>query len=195
MELKNSKTAQNLMRAFAGESQARNRYTFAAEAAEKNNLPVIACLFKFTAEQEKVHARVFYDYLKELAGENIHIEGAYPVEEFTDTAAALKKAQHNELEEANDVYISFAQTAEEEGFTAISTSFRNIAEVEKTHANRFEYFADLASQNKIFEASEDVYWMCLECGYIYKGTKTPIKCPVCREQGHFVKLSLAPFTE
>lgn len=136
--LKTSETAKNLMRAFAGESQARNRYTFAAGLAKKEGLPVIQAVFQFTADQEKEHAEVFYKFLKELTGETIHIDGGYPVDMYEKTLDLLKAAKHNEYEEHDDVYKKFGDIALEEGFDRIGQVFHMIAEVEKTHGDRFD---------------------------------------------------------
>lgn len=195
VEFKNSITKENLMRAFAGESQARNRYTIAAGIAKKQNLHVIEAVFKFTAEQEKEHAEIFYNYLRELSGENIQIDGAYPVDLSNDVAKLLRFAQHNEYEEHDDVYLHFAQKAKEEGFARIAGSFQLIAQIEKTHGDRFGLFADLLEQNKLFVSDVETAWMCLECGNIYRGTSVPEECPVCHHnRGYFIRLELAPYT-
>lgn len=195
MEFKNSETKENLMRAFAGESQARNRYTIAAGQAKKENLHVIAAVFQFTADQEKEHAEIFYRYLSELSGENIAVDGAYPVDLAKDAAGLLRMAQHNEYEEHDDVYQKFADKAEEEGFRNIAASFRGIAEIEKVHGNRFGEFAELLEQGKLFVSDVETAWMCLECGNIIYGTSVPEECPVCHHnKGFFIRLELAPYT-
>lgn len=191
----NSETKINLMRAFAGESQARNRYTISASHAKKQGLQVVEAVFRFTADQEKEHAEIFYDYLKKVAGENIKIEGAYPVDLYDDTAQLLRAAQHNELEEWQDVYSSFGQIAREEGFNDISRSFLEIAKIEKTHADRFGHFAEMLERKELFIANAETKFMCLNCGYIYEGTQVPEICPVCKhDQGFFIRLELAPYT-
>lgn len=194
MELKNTKTKVNLMKAFAGESQARNRYTFAASEAKKQQLHVIEAIFKYTADQEKEHAELFYNALGELKGENINIEGGYPVDKSTNILELLKSAVHNEQEEYSPVYPSFAQTAKEEGFIKIENLFNKIAEIEKTHGERFLCFANLLEQNKLFSDSEEKEWLCLNCGHIHKGKEAPKICPVCdHNQGYFIRKELAPF--
>ena len=196
MEFRNSETKDNLMRAFAGESQARNRYTIAASRAEKEKLHVIAAVFRFTADQEKEHAEIFYRYLSELSGENITVDGAYPVDLANDVAGLLRMAQHNEYEEYKDVYRRFAEKAEEEGFQNIAASFRRIAEIEKTHGDRFSQFAELLEQGKLFISDVETAWMCLACGNIIYGSKIPEQCPVCHhDQGFFIRLELAPYSE
>lgn len=190
-----SVTRENLMRAFAGESQARNRYTIAAGVARKQKLPVIQAVFTFTANQEKEHAEIFYNHLTELAGSSIHIDSSYPVDISDDVAKLLRFAQHNEYEEHDDVYLHFAQKAKEEGFQKVAASFQMIAAIEKTHGDRFALFADLLEQNKLFVSDVETAWMCLECGYIYRGTSVPKECPVCHhDRGYFIRLELAPYT-
>ncbi len=195
MELKSSQTSVNLMRAFAGESQAANRYLFAAEQAKKENLSVIEAVFKFTAKQERAHAKVFYDFLKEMTGETIKIDGSYPVDIHDKTVNYLRAAQHNEFEEFSPVYPDFAITANQEGFSQIAGKFNEIAKIEKTHGNRFGLLADLLEQGKLFIADAEEEWMCLNCGYIHKSSEAPKACPVCsHNQGYFIRLSLAPYT-
>ena len=194
-DFKNSETKENLMRAFAGESQARNRYTFGASQAKNANLHVIEAVFTFTANQEKEHGEIFYNHLKDLAGDNIHIDGGYPVDITDSIIQLLRYAQHNEYEEHDDVYSAFGQKAAEEGFSAVANSFNEIAKIEKVHGDRFGMFADLLEQNKLFVSDVACDWMCLNCGHIYKGTEAPQICPVCQHnQGFFVRLELAPFT-
>lgn len=194
-EFKDSVTRENLMRAFAGESQARNRYTIAASLAKKQDLYVISSVFQFTADQEKEHAAIFYHHLSELSGENIQIDGAYPVDLSQDIAKLLRFAQHNEYEEHDDVYLNFAEKAREEGFQKAAGSFHMIAEIEKTHGDRFGMFADLLEQGKLFVSDVETAWMCLECGHIYYGKSVPEECPVCHHsRGYFVRLELAPYT-
>lgn len=192
--LKTSETVKNLMRAFAGESQARNRYTFSASAAKKEGLPVIQAVFQFTADQEKEHAEVFYNFLKELTGETIHIDGGYPVDLHDKTLDLLKAAAHNEQEEHDVVYKNFGDEALKEGFDRIGQVFHMIAEVEKTHGDRFALFANLLESSKLFASEVQTGWVCLNCGYIYEGKIAPKYCPVCEhEQGFFVRLDMAPY--
>lgn len=194
MELKASETHKNLMRAFAGESQARNRYTFGAAAAKKQNLHVVEAVFKFTADQEKEHAKVFYDYLKEMAGEEIVVDGGYPVEEYSDIKQILKNAKENEFKEYDEVYKSFAETAEKEGFASIAYTFKEIAKVEKLHSDRFAHFLKLIENNELFVSKVETGFMCLNCGYVYTGTEVPQMCPVCKhDKGYFIRLELVPY--
>jgi len=194
VDFKNSETKDNLMRAFAGESQARNRYTFAAGQAKKEKLQVVEAVFKYTANQEKEHAEVFYNHLKELAGETIHIDGGYPVDISDNVLELLKKAQHNEYEEHDPIYKSFGEKAAEEGFMEVARSFFMIAEIEKVHGDRFGRFAKWMEENKLFASDTKTEWICLNCGYIYEGEQAPEKCPVCsHDKGYFVRLEYSPY--
>lgn len=190
-----SKTMTNLMRAFAGESQARNRYTFAAEQAKAEKLPIIEMVFKFTAAQEKEHAKVFYELLKDMTGKNITIDGSYPVDIYGTTSELLRAAQHNEFEEYDPVYPDFAKIAAQEEFKQVSVKFNEISKIEKIHGERFGKLADLLEQGKLFVSDVEEEWMCLNCGYVYKSSEAPKSCPVCNHpQGYFIRLALAPFT-
>lgn len=194
MDFRDSETAKNLMRAFAGESQARNRYTFSAQKAKAEGLPVIQSAFLFTAEQEKEHGEIFYTYLKELCGQNIFIDGGYPVDQYDRSLDLLKAARHNEYEEYQDVYRNFGEIAREEGFTQIAGTFFMVAEIEKIHGDRFMMFADYLEQNRLFVSDVETGWMCLNCGYVFNGMKAPQKCPVCHhQQGYFIRMELAPY--
>lgn len=178
------------MRAFAGESQARNRYTFAAAAARSAGLHGVERVFQFTADQEKEHAELFMGHLAQCEGENIHIDASYPVENGAWTPVRLlRSAQHNEYEEAQTVYPSFAQVAREEGFLAVATTFDMIAAIEKTHGDRFGQLAQRAEESRLFASDEEVPWLCLNCGHVHYGTQAPPVCPVCKHaQGYFVRV-------
>lgn len=191
MDFKSSETKKNLLRAFAGESQARNRYTFAAAQARKQDLYVIEAVFNFTAGQEKEHAQVFYNLLSSEAGENIQIDGTYPIDIDNSIITLLNSAHHNEYEEYDDVYKSFAEVAQSEGFLEIAGTFRNIAEIEKTHGDRFQKFAQLLREDKLFVSDIKTKWMCLNCGFVFEGTTVPPACPVCRhDRGYFIRLEM-----
>lgn len=196
VNFKASETKLNLMRAFAGESQARNRYTFAAQQAQEQKLQVVEAVFTFTANQEKEHAQVFYNHLKEMAGETIQIDGGYPVDISQSVLELLRFAQHNEYEEHDPVYQAFGDKAMEEGFPKIAASFHQIAKIEKVHGDRFGRLADLIEQNKLFISDVECAWMCLNCGHIFTGKEAPQKCPVCEhDRGYFIRLELAPYTD
>lgn len=195
MEFQNSNTKENLMRAFAGESQARNRYTFAAYQAKEQKLQVIEKVFLFTANQEKEHAEIFYNHLQEMAGENIQIDGSFPVDISESMVDILRMAQNNEYGEAEDVYKEFGDEALKEGFPKIAASFHQIAGIEKVHGDRFKKLADLLEQNQLFISDVECGWMCLNCGFVYSGKEVPQKCPVCdHDRGFFIRLEFAPYT-
>ena len=190
-----SQTKDNLMRAFAGESQARSRYTFAASQAKKEGLAGVSQVFAFTASQELAHAKVFYKFLAELSGRTISVDGTYPVDLQADTLGQLRAAQHNEYQEFEHDYAHFAQVARQEGFDLIAARFEMIAKIEKTHGDRFGSLADLLEGRRLFDNGEQTAWMCLNCGQIVTATAAPQLCPVCsHEQGYFIRLELAPFT-
>jgi rubrerythrin len=195
VEFKNSKTKENLMRAFAGESQARNRYTYAAEQAHKQKLYVLEEVFKFTAEQERAHGKVFYEFLTELSGENIEIDGSYPVDISESLEELLGMAEHNENEEHDNVYRAFEEMARQEGFQKIAGAFHMIGKVEKVHADRFAQFKKWMQDNQLFVSDVSTTWMCLNCGHVIDAREAPEVCPVCGEnQGYFVRITLAPYS-
>ena len=191
-----SQTRENLMRAFAGESQARNRYTIAAGIAHKSGLEVIQGLFLFTADQEKAHAKQFYRQLHDLGGQTVRVDGTYPVDLYADLLDYLRAAQHNEYGEWEHDYANFARTAMEEGFPLVGKLFENIANVEKIHGDRFGRYADMLEQGQLFASDTKVEWMCLNCGYVVDATAAPAHCPVCRHpRGYFIPASLAPYLD
>lgn len=195
VNFKDSKTKENLMRAFAGESQARNRYTFAAEQAHNEKLYVLEYVFRFTADQERAHGKVFYNFLKDLSGENIEIDGAYPVDISESYSELLRMAEHNEREEHEQVYKDFEETAKQEGFDDIARAFFMIGRVEEMHGIRFAKFAKWMEENKLFVSDVSTQWMCLNCGFTTAAMEAPEKCPACgEEQGFFIRLELAPYT-
>lgn len=194
IEFKNSQTKIHLMKAFAGESQARNRYTFAAEEAREQGMYAISDVFLFTADQERAHADRFYELLKSLSGETVEICGGFPIDKQDSLEGLLDAAQHNEYEEADDVYLAFGNNAKEEGFMEIASAFFQIAEIEKIHGDRFGQLANMLKDGSYFETPESQKWMCLNCGNIHTGKKLPGICPVCRrEKGYFIPLELAPY--
>lgn len=187
-----SMTKENLMRAFAGESQARNRYTIAAERAEKDGMFTIAEIFRYTADQERAHAERFYELLKELSGQTIHIDGSYPVDQQEDLPGLLHAAEHNEHEEFADVYQAFGNTAREEGFSEAASAFHQIAEIEHVHEQRFAKLAEMLESGTWYQPKSASKWMCTNCGYIHEGNQAPPVCPVCRhEQGYFIPYEMA----
>ena len=200
VDFRESVTKENLMRAFAGESQARNRYTIAAAQAHREKQHVIEAVFRFTADQERQHAAVFYEHLRELGGQSIHIDGSYPVDISDNLSQLLRFAEHNEYEEHDDVYQSFAKTAKEEGFSKIAGTFQMIADIEKVHGDRFGTFASLIANGLLYKSdcapSADTEWLCLNCGHIHKGPSAPANCPVCHaDRGFFVPFKYYDFKE
>ncbi len=162
-ELKGSRTEQNLVAAFAGESQARNKYTYFAEAAKKEGFEQIAAIFQETADNEKEHAKMWFDELKLLG----------------KTADNLKAAAAGENYEWTDMYKGFAETAQEEGFTDLARKFRLVAEIEKSHEERYLKLLNNVDMQKVFEKTEEVMWVCRNCGHLVVGKKAPAVCPVC----------------
>lgn len=180
MELKGSQTQGNLAKAFAGESQARNRYTYYASVAKKEGFEHIANIFIETAENERAHAKVFFDHLVEGLGEDIiEVNATYPVA-LADTATNLKAAAAGEREEWEVLYKNFGDIAEQEGFTEIANSFRQIAKVEVEHEKRYLKLLELVSSNTYFTRSEKVTWKCINCGFIYEGENALKICPSCK---------------
>ena len=186
-----SRTKDNLMRAFAGESQARNRYTIAAAKAREDGMYAIADIFIYTADQERAHAERFYDLLRSVSGETIHIDGTYPVDQQESLSELLRAAEHNEREEFEDVYQAFGNTAKEEGFLEVASAFFQIAEIEHVHEKRFAALAGMLQEDSYYEGGGGL-WMCTNCGYIHEGNKAPAPCPVCRyERGWFLPYEFA----
>jgi rubrerythrin len=188
-DLKGSKTEKNLMKAFAGESQARNRYTYFASVANKEGFRQIEGVFLETADQEKEHAKVFYKHLVEGLGaktpQPIVIEADYPVA-LGNTQQNLRSAAEGEREEWAELYKEFGNVAEEEGFTAIAESFRQISRAEKFHEERYVQFAELIEQDQVFRSEKELTWKCRNCGYIVEGAEAPLVCPACKHgQAHF----------
>lgn len=184
MELQGSRTAINLLTAFAGESQARNRYSFAASIARKEGLEHIAALFEETALNEKEHAKLFFKLLAPLAPTAIEIKAGYPVV-AGDTAAQLKAAMEGEIEEYTQVYPEFAKVAREEGFEAAARTFELVAKVEQEHAERYRRLWERVTQGTLFAREEKIAWRCRNCGHIHLGSKAPGMCPVCQHSQAF----------
>jgi len=196
MDFQPNTTQIHLMSAFAGESQARNRYTIAAAQAREKELYVLEQVFLYTADQERAHAKVFYDHLQESAGQSIRIDGAFPVDIAPTMTKLLQMAQHNETEEADDVYPAFAAQAEKDGYPQVAASFRLIARVEAMHAERFRQFESLLSADRLFADTDDTcVWMCQNCGHLHSGKNAPGVCPVClHKQGYFLRAEMSAYT-
>lgn len=174
--LKGTLTEKNLLKAFAGESQARNRYEFAAKVAKEEGYEQIASIFTETSLQELQHAKRFFKFLE---GGMSEIVAAYPAGRTGTTKENLLAAADGEHEEWNDLYPEFAKTAEMEGFTNIASAFKAIAVAEKTHEQRYRKLLENVMQNKVFERGEKVFWYCRKCGYVHFGTKPLKNCPAC----------------
>lgn len=185
--LKGSKTAENLMKSFAGECQARTRYTYYSSIAKKEGYVQIANIFMETAEQEKEHAKRFFKFLKdELNGEAIEITAGYPVALYNETLNNLEAAAAGEHEEWSTDYPEFARIAREEGFLDVAVAFERIAEVEKRHEMRYRKLLENIKNDTIFKKEQTVLWKCNNCGYIYEGEEAPEVCPAClHPQGYF----------
>ena len=178
--LKGSKTAENLMKSFAGECQARTRYTYYSSVAKKEGYVQISNIFMETAENEKEHAKRFYKFLKnDYSGEQIEITAGYPVALYDDTLKNLKAAASGENEEWTDLYPTFAKIADEEGYPEIAAVYRQIAKVENHHEIRYNKLAKNIEEDKVFKKDETVLWKCNNCGYIYEGAEAPMACPAC----------------
>ena len=185
--LKGSKTAENLMKSFAGECQARTRYTYYSSIAKKEGYVQIANIFMETAEQEKEHAKRFFKFLKdELNGEVIEITAGYPVALYNETLKNLEAAAAGEHEEWSTDYPEFARIAREEGFLDVAVAFERIAEVEKRHEMRYRKLLENIKNDTVFKKEQTVLWKCNNCGYIYEGEEAPEVCPAClHPQGYF----------
>lgn len=184
--LKGTKTAENLMKSFAGESQARTRYTYYASQAKKEGYVQISNIFLETAENEKEHAKRFFKFLNEsLEGQTVEIQAEFPVG-LGNTKSNLLAAAEGENEEWADLYPKFADIAEDEGFSKIAYVWREIAEAEERHEIRYRKLAANIENNKVFEKDVEVEWKCNNCGYIHKGKAAPDICPACdHAKGHF----------
>lgn len=190
--LKGTRTAENLAKSFAGESQARMRYDYFSKVAKEEKQGHISRIFSETADNEKEHAKIFYKYLiegldpKEVAAE-VRVDSTYPFG-YSDTLHNLKYAGDGEDEEAN-MYPDFAEVAKEEGFPEIAASFLNITEVEKAHRNRYYFLHKALENNTLYKSDEKEYWKCVNCGYIYYGEEAPLICAACKHpQGYFERL-------
>ncbi|NLE91636.1 MAG: rubrerythrin family protein [Elusimicrobia bacterium] len=175
--LKGTQTEKNLLAAFAGESQARNRYTYFASAAKKEGLEQIAAIFLDTADNEKEHAKVFFKYLE---GGEAQITASYPAGMVQDTKLNLSEAAAGENLEWTTLYADFARVAEEEGFSGIAASFKQISRVEKEHEARYRQLLANLEADKVFKKDSVVRWHCRNCGYVHEGKDAPKECPACR---------------
>jgi len=184
--LKGTITCDNLAKAFAGESQARNRYTFYEEVAKKEGHEYVASIFKETGDNERAHAKIFFDLLVEGLGKSeINVSTQYPVG-FSVTLENLQYAAEGEKEEWENAYPEFAQKAKEEGFREVENAFNKIVKIEKHHEERFLALRQRLEENRLYKMPTQQKWICKNCGYIHEGTEAPGICPTCKyPQGYF----------
>ena len=189
MKLKGSKTAENLMKAYVGESQASRRYAFYASVAKKEGYIQISNIFTETSGQESEHAKRFFKFLnedKDLQGKSFNVNEDYPIALFDNTLDNLKAAAAGEHEEWTDAYQEFAKIAKEEGFATIATTFLKIADVEERHEKRYNKLIANIENDSVFKKENVTEWKCTNCGYIHTGESAPAKCPAClHDQGYF----------
>lgn len=175
--IRGTKTEQNLLKAFAGESQARNRYTYFSSAAKKEGYEQISRIFAETAENEKEHAKVFFKYLE---GGDVTITASYPAGVIADTKTNLEEAAAGENMEWTTLYSDFAQVAKDEGFPEVAASFDQIAKVEKFHESRYRSLINNIVNKEVFKKKAKVQWHCINCGYVFEGAEAPQQCPACK---------------
>ncbi|KPK64549.1 rubrerythrin [candidate division WOR_3 bacterium SM23_42] len=183
--LKGTKTEKNLLAAFAGESQARNRYTYFASKARKQGYEQISAIFLETADNEKEHAKVFFKYLE---GGDVEITAGYPAGVIGDTKANLEAAAAGEKMEWSTLYANFAKTAKEEGFVDVAKSFEQIAKVEKFHEGRYRKLISNIENGEVFKKKGSVKWHCRNCGYVFEGAEPPKECPACKHPQSFYEI-------
>ena len=183
--IKGTKTEKNLLAAFAGESQARNRYTYFASAARKEGFEQIANIFLETAENEKEHAKI---YFKHLEGGDVEIMAAYPAGVIGDTKSNLEAAAAGENMEWTTLYANFAKIAREEGFLEVAISFEQISKVEKFHESRYRKLIANIAGKEVFKKKTTVKWHCTNCGYVHEGPEAPKECPACKHQQSYYEV-------
>jgi rubrerythrin len=176
MEFKGSQTEKNLLAAFAGESQARTRYTFFASVAKKEGYEQISAIFQETSDNEKEHAQLFFKHLK---GGTVEITAAYPAGIIGSTAENLKAAAEGEKLEWGTLYPGFAEVAEKEGFKDVAKTFHMVAKVESYHERRYRKLLASVEEDRVFKRGSPIMWKCRNCGYVFEGSEAPEKCPVC----------------
>ena len=176
MDFKGSETEKNLLASFAGECQARTRYAFFASVAKKEGYEQISGIFQETADNEKEHAELFY---KHLQGGMVELNAAYTAGVIASTAENLKAAAEGEKMEWGTIYPNFADVAEQEGFSEVAKTFRNVAKVEAYHERRYLKLLANVTQGKVFKKDTAIKWKCRNCGFVFEGCEVPDKCPVC----------------
>ena len=185
MELKGTQTEKNMLMAFAGESQARNRYTYFASQAKKDGFVQISDIFAETANQEKEHAERLF---KLLEGGDVEVQAAFPAGRIGSTAENLRAAAAGENHEWTDMYPSFAETARQEGLKAIGKIFDAIAVAEKQHEKRYLDLLGNVENGTVFRKEEPVVWRCRNCGYLHEGTEAPVACPACAHKQDYFEI-------
>ena len=183
--IKGTKTEKNLLAAFAGEAQARNRYTYFASAARKEGYEQIANIFTGTAENEKEHAKVFFKYLE---GGDVEITASYPAGVIKDAKANLEEAAAGENLEWTTLYSDFAKIAKDEGFPEVARSFEQVAKVEKFHESRYRKLINNIANGEVFKKKAAVKWHCINCGYVFEGAEAPKECPACKHPQSFYEV-------
>jgi len=183
--IKGTQTEKNLLKAFAGESQARNRYTYFASIARNDGFEQISAIFLETADNEKEHAKVFFKYLE---GGETEIEASYPAGKIGNTEENLLAAAEGENMEWSVLYPDFEQVAREEGFEEIAKSFKEIAEVEEKHETRYRKLLENVRKNEVFKRDVVVKWKCRNCGYVHEGKEAPKECPACKHPQSYYEL-------
>jgi rubrerythrin len=186
--LKGSDTEKNLLKAFAGESQARNKYTYFASAAKKQGYEQISAIFLETADNEKEHAKIFFKHLGESGGKPLEITASYPAGKIGTTEENLLAAAHGEKEEWTTIYKNFEVIARKEGFKEIAESFKEIAEVEEQHEKRYRKLLENVKNKKVFKKDKIVKWKCRNCGYVHEGKEAPKTCPACKHPQSYYEI-------
>jgi len=188
--IKGTKTEKNLLASFAGESQARMRYTYFASKAKKEGYEQIAGIFQETADNEKEHAEVFF---KHLQGGEVEIQASYPAGVIGTTEENLLAAAEGEKMEWGTLYPDFAKTAQEEGFPAVAHSFKEIGEVEEYHERRYRKLLENVKKNKVFKKDKPIKWKCRNCGYVHEGPEAPDVCPACQHPQSYYEVWTEPY--
>jgi len=188
MEFKGSETEKNLLKAFAGESQARNRYTYFSGVAKKEGYEQISSIFLETADNEKEHAKVFFKHLEKSKGVAVEITASYPAGKIGTTKENLLAAANGEKEEWTTLYPNFEKVARKEGFKDVAESFKEIAEVETQHEKRYRKLLKNVEEKKVFKKDKVVKWKCRNCGYIHEGPEAPDECPACKHPQSYYEL-------
>jgi rubrerythrin len=183
--LKGSETEKNLLKAFAGESQARNRYTYFASVAKKEGYEQISGIFLETAENEKEHAKVFFQYLE---GGEVEIQAVYPAGKIGTTEENLLHSAEGEKLEYSNLYPDFEKTARKEGFNDIAESFKQIGEVEEQHEKRYRKLLEDVKNKKVFKRDKVIKWKCRNCGYVHEGKEAPEVCPACKHPQSYYEI-------